>query len=91
VQPLAALLTQLHSLPAIISGQFLQAAFYSFLLGALIGAIVGSVSGLIQVRIQHLPARQWINRNVISWSLGIAIPLVTFFVLLSLMNFLFVF
>jgi hypothetical protein len=55
------------------------------------GAIVGSVSGLIQVHIQHLPARQWINRNVISWSLGIAIPLVMFFVLLSLMNFFFVF
>jgi hypothetical protein len=88
---MAALLAKIHSLPEIISGQFLSAAFDGLITGALIGAIVGSVSGLIQAYIQHLPTRQWISSNVISWSVGVAIPLVAFYVLLSLMNFFFVF
>ena len=64
----------------------LRAAFYGFLLSALIGVIVGSVSGLFQAYLHYLPVHKWIINNVVCWGLGIAIPLVTILVIVSLIT-----
>jgi hypothetical protein len=85
---LGTLLGRLQPLPA-ISDQLVPATFYGFLTGASIGAIIGLVIGVIQGRIQRLSARQWILGNLLSWSIGIAIPLAVFFALLSQIDFFF--
>jgi hypothetical protein len=62
-----------------IGTQLGPAVFYGFLAGAFIGAIFGLVTGIIQGRIQPLSAREWLVGNLISWSIGIGVPLAVFF------------
>ncbi|MFT3891841.1 MAG: hypothetical protein QM730_09435 [Anaerolineales bacterium] len=73
------LIKWLQSSPIDISDQLAVAAFYGFVDGALIGAVIGLVTSTIQVLSYHLPARQWIMGNLISWSIGIGIPLAVFY------------
>lgn len=66
-----------------ITNQLVLAIFYAFLIGASMGVIIGIVTGFIQARFQPSSARQWIVGNLISWSIGIAVPLTVFFTFLS--------
>jgi hypothetical protein len=53
------------------------------------GTIIGLVVGILQQRIQRISWEDWIVSNIISWSIGIAIPLAVFFALLSQIDFFF--
>jgi len=59
--------------------QWLLAALEGFVAAAPMGTIVGLVIGLIQGRIQPLSAGEWLVGNLITWSLGIGIPVAVFF------------
>ena len=59
--------------------QWLLAALDGFVAASPMGAIVGLVTGLIQGRNQPLSARKWLVGNLISWGLGIGIPVAVFF------------
>jgi len=82
------LLDRLQLLP-VITGQLLPAILDGLLTGAVIGAIIGIIAGVIQGRVQPLSSRQWIVGNLISWSIGIAVPLAVFFAGLSQIDFFF--
>ena len=82
------LLDRLQLLPA-ITGELLPAILDGLLTGALMGVIIGIMAGVIQGRVQPLSSRQWIVGNLISWSIGIAIPLAVFFAGLSQIDFFF--
>ena len=66
-----------------MSDQVLPAFLDGFLNGALMGAMIGLVTGLIQGYVQPISARQWLMGNLISWSIGIAVPLAVTFAGLS--------
>lgn len=88
VLAIMALLDRLQVLPA-ITGKLLPAFLDGLVTGSLMGAIIGLITGVIQGLIQPRLAHQWIVGNLISWSLGIAIPLAIFFALLSQIDFFF--
>jgi hypothetical protein len=85
---LLALLGRLRLLPT-ITNDLLLAIFYGLLIGTLMGTIIGLVVGILQQRIQRISWEDWIVSNIISWSIGIAIPLAVFFALLSQIDFFF--
>jgi hypothetical protein len=66
-----------------IGGQLALAIVHGFLNGVEIGAVIGLVTGIIQGRVQPSSARQWLVGNLISWSLGIGVPLAVFFGIIS--------
>jgi hypothetical protein len=67
----------------ILSDQFVIAVFRGLLIGVSIGSIIGLVTGLIQAGVQRISAHQWIVGNVISWSIGVTVPIVVFWAILS--------
>jgi hypothetical protein len=73
----------------VITSELLPATLDGLITGAMIGAIIGITAGIIQGRVQPLSSRQWIVGNLISWSIGIAVPLAVFFALLSQIDFFF--
>lgn len=66
-----------------MSNQLISAIFEGFVNGALIGANIGQVTGIIQGRFQRSSARQWLVGNLISWSIGIGVPLAVLFAAIS--------
>ena len=70
-----------------MSNQLISAIFEGFVNGALIGANIGKVTGIIQGRFQRSSARQWLVGNLISWSIGIGVPLAVLFAAISQIRF----
>ena len=85
---LMALLDRLQLLPT-ITNELIPSIIDGLLTGGLIGIIIGLTVGVIQRRFQHIASRQWIVDSLISWSIGIAIPITLFFAFLSQISFLF--
>jgi len=85
---LMALLDRLQLLPT-ITNELIPSILDGLLTGGLIGIIIGLTVGVIQRRFQRIASRQWIVDSLISWSIGIAIPITLFFAFISQISFLF--
>jgi predicted membrane-bound spermidine synthase len=73
----------------IFSNKIVTAVSNGLVLGTLIGMTIGLVMVIVQGRIQHLSVREWLVGNLISWSIGISVPLTMFLVILSQATFFF--
>jgi hypothetical protein len=73
----------------IFSDKIVIAVSIGLLIGTLIGVTIGLVTGIVQSRIQHLLAHEWLVGNLISWSIGISVPLILFLAILSQATFFF--
>ncbi len=78
------ILGQLHLLPR-ITQDFAPAIFKCLFLGSALGALVGLVVGAAQWYFgqMNLTPLSWIAASVVSWGIGVAVPLAVFFAGLS--------